>query len=177
MAAHQQLLGGASFEIKAMTRRGHLGHIKVRLRSFSRPARVDQGVGKSALEIDQFSAARRRQFERAAIESGRAIEGERAGRFFGGHGRVRRGAHSFPGAEIVFKERFRIVDAAAFECLGQPAVNLSNLFRIQLGGQRFANAIVIKLERVSRLRRCAKTGPRATELTRGSSSPESSAAW
>ena len=63
---------------------------------------------------------------------------------------MRCGPHPFTGAEIMLKQRFRIVDAPAFDRLGQPAVNLSYFVRSQLAGKSVANAIVIKFQPVFR---------------------------
>jgi len=53
-------LGGAPFEIKAMTRRSQLRYFQISLRRFGRPARIDQCLCESPLEIDEFSVAGRR---------------------------------------------------------------------------------------------------------------------
>ena len=59
-------------------------------------------------------------------------------------------ARFFAGAEIVFIQRFRIVKAARLDGLGQAAMNLSPLSFGQELPQRFADAIVMKFDRVSR---------------------------
>jgi hypothetical protein len=47
------------------------------LRSFSRAPRIDQGVGKSALEINEFSVPHWRQLQGAAVKAGGSIESEK----------------------------------------------------------------------------------------------------
>ena len=56
----------------------------------------------------------------------------------------------FPGAEIIFIKSFRIVEAAGFNRLGQPTMNLFSFIRRQRSDQCLGNAIVIKLNAVAR---------------------------
>src|SRR6476646_7823942 len=132
-----------------MPRRSKLCYVKVSLRRLGRPARIHQSICKSAFEIDKLSVSSGREFERPAIKGRGSFKSERARCFFGSHASMSRRAHSLTRSQIVFKQCFGIVDAAAFECLGHPAVNLSNPFRRELAGEGFANAIVVELERVS----------------------------
>src|SRR5438034_126926 len=61
-----------------------------------------------------------------------------------------RGAILFAGAQIVFIKRFRIVQSARLERLGQATVNLAALVLRQQRGQRFADTLVVKLDSISR---------------------------
>src|SRR5207253_9119323 len=56
----------------------------------------------------------------------------------------------FAGAKIVFIKSFRIVEAAGFNRLGQPAMNLFSFIWRQRSDQCLGNAIVIKLNAVAR---------------------------
>ncbi len=58
-------------------------------------------------------------------------------------------ADAFAGAEVVLKQRFRIVYAADLDGVGQTLMNLCDVLWRQLRDKGFANAIVIQLECVA----------------------------
>src|SRR6185436_13484269 len=80
VTTHQQLLGCASFEIKAVSRGSHFRNIQIGLCSFGRTAGIYQCVCQTAFEVDKFGAARRRKFEGPAVKSSSAIKRQRARR-------------------------------------------------------------------------------------------------
>src|SRR5204863_3136362 len=113
-------------------RRGYLGQFQINLCRLGQAPGIDQRVGKPAFEINQLSTTHRGQLEGAAIKAGGSIEDESTGRFSGSDSSVRRGPRSFTGAQIMFKQGLRIIDATGFECLRQAAVDVSYFFRIKL---------------------------------------------
>src|SRR5258705_11810907 len=131
-----------------MTRRSQLRYFQISLRRFGRPARIDQYLCKATLEIDEFSVGGRGKFQGPTIKGRRSIKSQCARGFPGSDGGVSGGAHSLTCSQVVFEERFGVVNAAGFEGLGQPAVNLCNSVRRELVGESFADAIVIQLKGV-----------------------------
>ena len=117
--------------------------------SFGGTTGVGERVAESDFQIDCVRRARH-QLDRVAIKQSGAIESQRARRLARSRLGMDRRAILFAGAQIVFIKRFRIVQSARLERLGEAAVNLAALVLRQQRGQRFADALVVKLDSISR---------------------------